>query len=135
MLAALCHAEDEDGNRFTDEDVVAHLIFLMMAADDAVTSAVTAISYRLAANQDWQDRVRDESAQLGDDHVDIDGLETLKSLDLVMNESLRLDTRCPSGVRQTVRIPSCWAATCWAGRTIPTWPSVNHRLSGLWSDQ
>ena len=34
----LCHAEDEDGNRFTDADVVNHMIFLMMAAVDAVTS-------------------------------------------------------------------------------------------------
>lgn len=134
MLAALCRAEDEDGNRFTDEDVVAHLIFLMMAADDAVTSAVTAISYRLAANQDWQDRVRGESERLGDGPVDIDGLETLKSLDLVINESLRLDTPLPFSVRQTVRDTALLGYHLPGGTNVTTWPSVNHRLSELWSD-
>src|ERR1700722_10652124 len=32
MLTVLCHAEDDDGNRFTDEDIVNHMILLMMAA-------------------------------------------------------------------------------------------------------
>ncbi|HXL59741.1 MAG TPA: cytochrome P450, partial [Mycobacterium sp.] len=47
MLGSLCHAEDEDGNRFTDTDIVNHMIFLMMAAVDAVTLTVTAMGYRL----------------------------------------------------------------------------------------
>ena len=36
MLTVLCHAEDEDGNSFTDDDIVNHMIFLMMAAHDTV---------------------------------------------------------------------------------------------------
>jgi len=134
MLAALCLAEDEDGNRFTDAEIVSHLIFLMMAADDAVTSAVTAISYRLAANPDWQERVREESAQLGDDPVDIEALESLKTLDLVMNESLRLDTPLPFSVRQTVRDTNLLGCHLPAGTNVTTWPSVNHRLPELWTD-
>ncbi|MCB0946572.1 MAG: cytochrome P450, partial [Mycobacterium sp.] len=34
MLTVLCHTTDDDGNSFTDEDVVNHMIFLMMAAHD-----------------------------------------------------------------------------------------------------
>ena len=36
----LCQTEDEDGNRFSDEDIVNHMIFLMMAAHDTSTSTV-----------------------------------------------------------------------------------------------
>ena len=38
LLTVLCHAEDEDGNKFSDEDIVNHMIFLMMAAHDTSTS-------------------------------------------------------------------------------------------------
>ncbi|HEY0227421.1 MAG TPA: cytochrome P450, partial [Mycobacterium sp.] len=31
LLSVLCHTEDEDGNKFSDEDIVNHMIFLMMA--------------------------------------------------------------------------------------------------------
>src|ERR1700733_6762123 len=34
LLTVLCHTEDEDGNKFSDEDIVNHMIFLMMAAHD-----------------------------------------------------------------------------------------------------
>ena len=37
LLTVLCHTEDEDGNSFSDEDIVNHMIFLMMAAHDTST--------------------------------------------------------------------------------------------------
>ena len=37
LLSVLCQAEDEDGNRFSDQDIVNHMIFLMMAAHDTST--------------------------------------------------------------------------------------------------
>ena len=39
MLTVLCHTEDEDGNSFTDEDIVNHMIFVMMAAHDKIGRA------------------------------------------------------------------------------------------------
>ncbi len=50
MLSVLRQAEDEDGQRFTDADIVAHMIFLMMAAHDTSTSTMTTMAYHLAAN-------------------------------------------------------------------------------------
>ena len=103
MLSVLCHTEDEDGNSFTDEDIVNHMIFLMMAAHDTSTSTTTTMAYHLAANPEWQERCRDESDRLGDGPLDIEALEKLESLDLVMDESLRLVTPLPFNMRQTVR--------------------------------
>ena len=40
----LCQSEDEDGNKFSDEDIVNHMIFLMMAAHDTSTSTATTMS-------------------------------------------------------------------------------------------
>ena len=103
MLTVLCHTTDDDGNSFTDTDVVNHMIFLMMAAHDTSTSTLTTMAYHLAANPYWQERCREESARLGDGPLDIDALEKLETLDLVINESLRLVTPLPFNVRRTVR--------------------------------
>ncbi len=103
LLTVLCNTEDEDGNRFSDDDVVNHMIFLMMAAHDTSTSTATTMAYYLAANPEWQDRCRDESDRLGDGPVDIESLEKLETLDLVMNESIRLVTPVQWAMRRTVR--------------------------------
>ena len=117
MLTVLCHTTDDDGNSFTDEDVVNHMIFLMMAAHDTSTSTLTTMAYHLAANPYWQERCREESARLGDGPLDIDALEKLETLDLVINESLRLVTPLPFNVRRTVRDTELLATTC---RRAPT---------------
>ena len=44
LLAALCEARAEDGERFTDADIINHMIFLMMAAHD--TSTITTPRWR-----------------------------------------------------------------------------------------
>src|SRR6201991_4298903 len=103
MLSVLRQAEDEDGQRFTDNDIVAHMIFLMMAAHDTSTSTMTTMAYHLAANPEWQDRCRDESARIGDGPLDIEALEKLETYDLVINESLRMTTPLPMNFRRAVR--------------------------------
>ena len=60
-----CH--DNDGNQFTDDDVVDHMIFLMSAATETSAAAATAALHQLALHPEWQDRVRAESsAAIGD---------------------------------------------------------------------
>jgi cytochrome P450 len=134
MLTVLCHTEDEDGNRFSDEDIVNHMIFLMMAAHDTSTSTTTTMAYHLAAHPDWQERARDESARLGDGPLDIDSLEKLETLDLVMNESLRLVTPLPMNMRQTVRDTELLGHYLPEGTSVTVWPSMNHHLPELWTD-
>jgi cytochrome P450 len=134
MLSVLCHAEDEDGNSFTDEDVVNQMILLMMAAHDTSTSATTTMAYHLAAYPEWQERCRDESAQLGDGPLDIESLEKLGALDLVMDESLRLVTPLPFNMRHTVRDTELLGYYLPAGTNVMTWPGMNHRLPELWTD-
>src|SRR5246500_1263568 len=92
LLSALCQTEDEDGNSFSDEDIVNHMIFLMMAAHDTSTSTSTTMAYYLAANPEWQGGWRGETATLPPGALDIESLEKLETLDLVMNEAIRLVT-------------------------------------------
>jgi cytochrome P450 len=134
ILSVLCHATDEDGNSFSDNDIVSHMIFLMMAAHDTSTSTTTTMAYNLAKHPEWQERARDESARLGDAPLDIESLEKLETLDLVMNESLRMVTPLPVNLRQTVRDTDLLGYYVPAGTNVATWPGMNHWLPELWTE-
>lgn len=134
LLSVLCHSADEDGNKFTDEDIVNHMIFLMMAAHDTSTSTATTMIYQLAGNREWQERCRDESNRLGDGPLDIESLEKLESLDLVMNESIRLVTPVQWAMRRTVRDTELLGHYIPEGTNVIAYPGLNHRLPELWTD-
>jgi cytochrome P450 len=89
MLTRLCHAENEQGEGLSDQEILDHMIFLMMAAHDTTTSTLSSMTYELARNPEWQERCREESRSLGDGHLGLDDMERLESLGLVMKETLR----------------------------------------------
>ncbi len=134
MLTVLCHTDDEDGNSFTDQDIVNHMIFLMIAAHDTSAVTTTAMAYHLAAHPEWQERCRDESTRLGDGPLDIESLEKLEALDLVMNESLRMVPPLSFMWRQAVRDTDLLGYYLPAGTLMMVWPGMNHRLPELWTE-
>lgn len=134
MLTVLCHTADDDGNSFSDTDIVNHMIFLMMAAHDTSTSTLTTMAYHLAANPNWQQRCREEGDRIGDGPLDIDALDKLETLDLVINECLRLVTPLPFSVRRAVRDTEILGHYIPAGTNVTMWPGMNHRLPELWDD-
>ncbi|OBK74043.1 cytochrome P450 [Mycobacterium sp. 1274761.0] len=134
LLTVLCHTEDEDGNKFSDSDIVNHMIFLMMAAHDTSTSTATTMIYHLARNPEWQERCRDESDRLGDGPVDIEALEKLESLDLVLNESIRLVTPVQWAMRQTVRDTELLGYYLPKGTNVIAYPGMNHRLEEFYPE-
>ncbi len=134
LLTVLCETEDEDGNKFSDDDIVSHMIFVMMAAHDTSTSTATTMSYYLAANPQWQDRCRDESDRLGDGPLDIEALEKLETLDLVMNESIRMVTPVQWAMRRTVRDTELVGHYLPKGTNVIAYPGMNHRLPEFWTD-
>jgi len=90
MFAQLCRATTEEGDRFADDDIVNHMIFLMMAAHDTTTITLTSIFYQLAKNPQWQERLREESFALGKPHLEHDDLDRMNGMTLVIKEALRL---------------------------------------------
>ncbi len=89
LFSQLCQARSEDGEAFTDAEVVNHMVFVMMAAHDTSTSTLATAIYHLAKHPAWQERLRAHSlarpAQLS-----LDELEQLEELGWAVEESLRL---------------------------------------------
>jgi cytochrome P450 len=102
FFSVLCHIETDDGERFTDDDVVNHMIFLMMAAHDTSTITTSTMLQYLGQHPEWQERCREEALALGPAPTMAE-LEGLVSVDWVMKEALRLRAPVPTLVRHTVK--------------------------------
>jgi cytochrome P450 len=134
LFSALCHATGDDGEKFGDADIVNHMIFLMMAAHDTTTITSSAVAYYLAKHPEWQEKAREESLALGDDLPDIEALEQLKTLDLVIKESLRLVAPVPSMARKTVEDTEVLGYYLPAGSLVSVAPTANHFDPACWTD-
>ncbi|HWM05787.1 MAG TPA: cytochrome P450 [Actinophytocola sp.] len=133
LFAALCHARTDDDEMFTDDDVVNHMIFLMMAAHDTSTIATSALVYYLGKHPGWQERVRAESLALGDEPLTVADLDRLPTLDLVLKESMRLVAPVPWMVRKTVKDTDLLGHHLPAGVFVTTLAWMNHLLPEFWS--
>jgi cytochrome P450 len=134
LFAALCHARTDDGETFTDDDVVNHMIFLMMAAHDTSTIATSALVYYLGKHPEWQDKVRAESLALGDEPLSVPSLNSLSTLDLVFKESVRLVAPVPWLMRKTVQDTELLGHHLPAGVYVTTLPWLNHVLPEYWTE-
>jgi len=91
LFSRLCVAKDEDGNQFTDQEIIDHLIFVLMAAHDTTAITLTLMSYFLAKYPNWQDALRAEGANFEvTDQTKVRDLRALDKMGLVMKETLRI---------------------------------------------
>ena len=90
LFALLCREVDEDGNRYTDQEIVDHMIFLMMAAHDTTTSTLTSMVYLLAKHPEWQEKLRAEVHSLGTPPLPHESLAKMSQTGWVIKETLRL---------------------------------------------
>jgi cytochrome P450 len=134
LFTALCHARSDDGESFTDDDVVNHMIFLLMAAHDTSTITLTSMAYYLARYPEWQERCRAESEALGAPLLAYDQLDRLTSLDLVMKESMRLITPVPSVARRANRETELLGYRVPAGSYVSVHLWGVHHMSEVWPE-
>ncbi|MGI8680088.1 MAG: cytochrome P450 [Jatrophihabitans sp.] len=133
LFSALCHARDDDGAGFSDDDIVNHMIFLLMAAHDTSTITMTSMAFYLATHPEWQDRCRAESRAIGD-QVAYGQLDGLVSLELVMKESLRLITPVPGLVRRANRDTELGGYRVRKGSYVAVHMWGLHHLPDVWPD-
>lgn len=134
LFAALCQASTPEGERFSDDDVINHMIFLMMAAHDTSTITTTAVAYFLAKHPEWQEAAAAEADAIGDGLPDIEALDRMEVIDLVLKESLRLLAPVPLVMRKTVRDAAIDGYHIPADTMCAVTPAVNHFDRAIWRD-
>jgi cytochrome P450 len=134
LFSVLCHIEADDGSRFTDTDIVNHMIFLLMAAHDTSTITISTMLNYLGQHPKWRVRCREESHGLGTQTPTLAQLGRLHSLDLVMKESQRLVTPVPSMARAAVVDTEVLGHFVPAGARLSVTPHFSHHMPELWPD-
>jgi cytochrome P450 len=66
------------------------VIFVLFAAHDTTTSALSSVLFCLADNPEWQDRVYEEIQSIGKDEITHDDLDEMDDTSLVIQEALRM---------------------------------------------
>jgi len=136
LLSVLCHIESDTGERFSDDDVVNHMIFLMMAAHDTSTYTLSVMLEKLGQHPEWQDRCRAEAVALAErvgDTLTLADLDGLESVDLVMKECLRMRPPVPVVLRKTVKDTVVLDTRIPAGTYCTVGLQYSHLMPELWS--
>ncbi|GGF24385.1 cytochrome P450 [Williamsia phyllosphaerae] len=133
LFSVLCRAESEEGQTFTDEDVVNHLIFVLMAAHDTSTISMTQMCYRMAKSPEWLTKAREESMALGAE-LSYDDLNKLPALDAIFKESLRMCTPVPAHPRMAVEDTEVQGYFVPKGSMVTLTALWNHYDESIYSD-
>jgi cytochrome P450 len=137
LFSQLCRATHEDGALLSTQDIVDHMSFLMMAAHDTLTSSLTSFVAELAANPQWQVRLRDEVTALGaatGEPTTFDNLEAMQLTEMAFKEALRLKPPVPSMPRRAVRDFTFKGYAIPAGTMIGVNPLFTHHMPEIWPD-
>ena len=141
LFTQLCQARDEADTQYSDEEIVDHLIFLMMAAHDTTTSAITTMVYALARHPQWQDRLRREAHRVGTvmqaagrGAPTLDDLDLMTDTELVFKEALRLYQPLPTIARRALVDVEIHGKRIPAGTPVAVFPIQVHRSPEWWSN-
>ena len=133
MLSVFSRATDENGEFFSHKEVTDQAIFLMFAAHDTTTAAITHTIYYLARHPDIKKKLQQEI-----DSIDLDGLlwedqEKLPYMQMVFNEVQRIRPSVPSEPRRTIRECEMAGHRVPANTMVLTLPRFTHWMEEYWT--
>lgn len=135
MATFFANEKTEDGDYFSDKVVGEHLIFLLLAAHDTTTSALTMAAYYLANDQAWQDRLREELKGLGRPELEYDDLgHNVPDLDHCFKEILRMNPPVPMLMRRTVKEVEVGGYRLAPHTMVQISPLYTHRMEQWWTN-
>lgn len=134
LFSVLCRARSDEGHTFTDDEVVEHMIFVMMAAHDTSTIAASMLVYELARHPAWQDRLRAEALALGKDSLTYEDLDRLPELDMAFREALRMYAPVAQQIRETVADTDILGYYVPAGTLVMCGAYATMRTEDYWHD-
>ena len=137
MFSQFATATREDGSLLPVDQVVDHMIFLMMAAHDTITSSATALVWQLAQHPQWQEQLRAEILAVtggAGRPLGYDDLGKLELTEMAFKESLRLIPPVPSLPRRALREFTFQGFRIPAGTGVGINPATVHMMEEFWPD-
>ncbi|MEM8799944.1 MAG: cytochrome P450 [Pseudomonadota bacterium] len=140
MLTLLCNAVDDAGRGFTDQEIIDHMNFLMMAAHDTLTSSMTSMTYFLAQTPEWQQRLAEEASQnlshgeTNEPEISYDALSDMNWTEAAFKEAMRMMPPVPSIPRFAIGDFHFAGHDIPAGTPVAISPYFTHHMPDHWPD-
>jgi retinoid hydroxylase len=135
ILGLLLEAEDEAGQRFTDDELIDELLVLLWAGHDTVTSLLTWTVLELLRHPDIYAGALDEQQRLiGAGDLALSQLKAMPFLDRVLRESERMHPPAPGGFRGVVESFEYGGYRIPAGWTVMYSIVWTHNMPDIWSN-
>ena len=135
LFSRLCVAKNEDGDSFTDQEIIDHLIFVLMASHDTTAITVSFITYFLAKYPEWQKTVYDEITSFDfSPPLQVKDLRELTNLGLVMKETLRIHPPLVTVTRKLEKDMTLDGYTLPKDALISLMFHCTHRDERVWDD-
>jgi cytochrome P450 len=135
LLSKLCQASEGETDGFTDQEIIDHMNFFLVAAHDTVTSTLTAMIYYLGKFPEWQQKMRYEFleyAQKGKPCLEQANLTNLAVSEMVFKETLRLHPPIPGIPRVAIKSFIFDGHFIPAGTPVGINPLFTHRMEEIW---
>ncbi|BFG16864.1 hypothetical protein CerSpe_031380 [Prunus speciosa] len=101
-IAGIAHHDTDENQRISIDEIVDECKTFYFAGQETTNSLLAWTIFLLALNTDWQEEARKEVLQLfGKENPNPDGLNRLKTMSMIFNESLRLYPPVVSLIRET----------------------------------
>lgn len=134
MLSFFCKEKDEEGNYFSDEEIANQTIFLLFAAHDTTTAAITHTIYYLARYPEVKEKLYQECLALGKDTLDYEDLNSVPYMQQVFNEVQRIRPSVPMVPRRTIRDVEMAGHKVPAHTMVYTFPRFSHWMEEYWTE-
>ncbi len=137
FFTQFCNATDDDGNLLTDQEIIDHMNFLMMAAHDTLTSSITSMVYFLGKYPEWQEKLREEVDQVRARHggaLPYEALGELELVEMAFKESLRMIPPVPMIPRRAIRDFEFMGHRIPAGSGVGVNPLYTHYMPEHWPE-
>ncbi|MBB4852886.1 cytochrome P450 [Mycobacteroides chelonae] len=133
LMSQLCRARTVDGDRFSDRQIMQHMLFFLFAAHDTTTITMTNMAYYLGLNTQWQRRARAQAFALPE-NAEIADFSKMIELENIMKETLRFRTPVPGMIRTAVRDTEILDYRVLRGTTIMALTWSHHTNPNVWTN-
>ena len=137
IFTQVCNATNDVGARLSDQEIIDHMNFLMMAAHDTLTSSLTSTVYYLGKHPEWQERLRTEILAVratAGPRLPYERLGELEQVEWAFKEAMRLLPPVPSVPRRALRDFDFDGHHIPAGTHVGISPMYTHRMPEYWDE-
>lgn len=134
MLSFFSREKDENGNYFTAEEVTNQAIFLMFAAHDTTTAAITHTIYYLARHPEVKAKLQAEVDAVALDGLNWEDQDKVPYMQMVFNEVQRIRPSVPLVPRRTIRECEMAGQRVPANTMVFVMPRFTHWMEEYWHE-